>query len=171
LFFRALAFTGARPSELAAATTRDFDPTEGTVRFASRKGKSSKLRTRYTVLDQVGLAFFTAQAKGKLPGASLFTCDGSQTWRRDLWAEEIRIAVVKHNEGDGKKKGAPRLPVGLGAYAFRHSRISELLQVHGIDPLTVASQTGTGLAMIEKNYLKFIPSAYKDKLAKLKAAP
>lgn len=38
-------------------------------------------------------------------------------------------------------------------------RISELLQAHGIDPLTVVAQTGTSLAMIERAYLRFIPSA------------
>lgn len=43
--------------------------------------------------------------------------------------------------------------------------ISELLQIHGIDPLTVAAQTGTSLAMIEKAYLRFIPSAMREKLA------
>jgi hypothetical protein len=48
------------------------------------------------------------------------------------------------------------------AYAFRHARISELLQIHGVDPLTVAGQTGTSLAMIEKAYLRFIPSAMRE---------
>jgi hypothetical protein len=48
------------------------------------------------------------------------------------------------------------------------ARISELLQVHGVDPLTVAAQTGTSLAMIEKAYLRFIPSAMREKLAHIK---
>ena len=54
------------------------------------------------------------------------------------------------------------------AYSFRHARISELLQIHGVDPLTVAAQTGTSLSMIEKTYLKFIPSAFKAKLAEMR---
>jgi hypothetical protein len=29
-----------------------------------------------------------------------------------------------------------------GAYGFRHARISELLQLHNVDPLTVAMQMG-----------------------------
>jgi hypothetical protein len=37
-----------------------------------------------------------------------------------------------------------------------------------VDPLTVAAQTGTSLAMIEKAYLKFIPSAMVEKLAAVK---
>jgi hypothetical protein len=51
---------------------------------------------------------------------------------------------------------------------MRHARISELLQLHGIDPLTVAAQTGTSLAMIERAYLRFIPAALREKLAAVK---
>jgi hypothetical protein len=52
---------------------------------------------------------------------------------------------------------------------FRHARISELLQVFNVDPLTVAHQTGTSLAMIEKAYMRLIPQALQEKLAGLKA--
>jgi integrase len=79
----------------------------------------------------------------------------------------VRAAVKAHNK---KAKGRGRLPVGVGAYAMRHARISELLQIHGVDPLTVAAQTGTSLAMIEKAYLRFIPSAMREKLAGVKEA-
>jgi hypothetical protein len=34
--------------------------------------------------------------------------------------------------------------------------------------LTVAAQAGTTIAMIEKGYLRFIPSAMQEKLAALK---
>jgi hypothetical protein len=53
----------------------------------------------------------------------------------------------------------------------RKRRISELLQVDGVDPLTVAAQTGTSLAMIEKAYLRFIPSAMREKLAHINESP
>jgi len=170
LFFRGLELTGARPSELAAAKVKDLDTKAGTVRFASRKGKTSKLRVRYTVLDAEGRAFFAEQAKDKLPSAHLFTENGSQPWRRHIWASETRDAISKHNKAAAKTKGTVRLPLGMGAYAFRHSRISELLQVFGVDPLTVAAQSGTSIAIIEKNYLRFIPHALQEKLAGLKAA-
>lgn len=49
----------------------------------------------------------------------------------------------------------PRVRLGL------HSK---LLQLYGIDPPTVANQTGTSLAMIEKACFRFIPSASKDNL-------
>ena len=57
-----------------------------------------------------------------------------------------------------------RIPLHTTAYSFRHSRISELLQLYGIDPLTVAQQCGTSMLMIEKYYFKFISSAMREKL-------
>jgi len=45
-----------------------------------------------------------------------------------------------------------------------------LLQIHKVDPLTVAQQTGTSIAMIEKAYMRFIPAALQEKLATLKEA-
>jgi integrase len=165
LFLRGMELTGARPSELAAATVADFDGE--TVRLAHRKGKPPKLKVRYTVLGSDGVTFFTSVAADKLPASPLFTEDGEQRWRRHVWAREVRAAGKKHNE---KARGKERLPPGVGSYALRHARISELLQVHGVDPLTVAAQTGTSLVMIEKAYLRFIPSAMREKLAGVKEA-
>jgi integrase len=65
-------------------------------------------------------------------------------------------------------RGSARIPAGASSYGFRHARISELLQIHGVDPLTVAHQTGTSLAMIEKAYMRFIPQALQDKLSALR---
>jgi hypothetical protein len=39
-----------------------------------------------------------------------------------------------------------------------------LLQVFGIDPLTVAQQTGTSVSMIERSYFRFIASSMREKL-------
>jgi integrase len=162
-FLRGLELTGARPKELALAKISDFNGE--TLRLAHRKGRPAKLRIRHAVLSAEGIAFFKRQAKGKTPAAPLFTEDGEQPWRRHIWSREVRAAIEAHNEN---AKGKDRLPKGVGAYAFRHARISELLQIHGIDPLTVAHQTGTSLAMIEKAYLRFIPQAMRDKLAAVK---
>jgi hypothetical protein len=76
----------------------------------------------------------------------------------------MRAAIAKHNE---HAKGKNRISTGASAYSFRHARISELLQVYRVDPLTVAAQTGTSLVMIERAYLRFIPSALQEKLAAL----
>jgi integrase len=164
-FFRGLELTGARPKELAAAIARDFDG--NALRLAHRKGKPPKLRVRYAVLSPAGIEFFSRATSSSLPGAPIFSEDGSQPWRRHTWAREFRSAAAKVNE---KARGAARIPPGAGVYSFRHARISELLQIHGVDPLTVAHQTGTSLAMIEKAYMRFIPQALKDKLAALKDA-
>jgi integrase len=163
-FLRGLELTGARPKELAALTARDFDGK--TLKFSHRKGRPAKIRVRYTVLGPDGVEFFAQRAADRLPAAPLFTEDGAQTWRRHIWARQVRAAAKKVNE---KARGAARIPAGIGAYAFRHARISELLQVYNVDPLTVGQQTGTSLAMIEKAYMRFIPQALQEKLATLKA--
>ena len=163
-FLRGLELTGARPKELAGVTAHDFDGK--TIKFSHRKGRPAKLRVRYTVLGSDGVEFFAERAKGKLPAAPLFTEDGERTWRRHIWARQFRAAIKTVNE---KARGAARIPLSAGAYSFRHARISELLQVYGVDPLTVGHQTGTSLAMIEKAYMRFIPQALQDKLANLKA--
>ena len=164
-FFRGLELTGARPKELAAAKVSDYDGE--TVRLAHRKGRPPKLRVRHVVLSADGVTFFDEQAKDKLPKALMFTQDGSRAWERSAWAEQFRAARDKVNE---EARGAARIPPDASAYSFRHARISELLQLHGIDPLTVAAQTGTSLRMIELAYHRFIASAMRDKLAAVKEA-
>lgn len=159
-FLRGLDLTGARPKELAAALVEDFDGES--LRLAHRKGKPPKLRVRRVVLSADGIKFFERETRGKLPKAPIFTENGEQSWRRHTWARQFRTAADKVNE---EAEGKARIPSEATAYSFRHARISELLQIHGIDPLTVAAQTGTSLAMIEKAYLRFIPSAMREKLA------
>jgi integrase len=162
-FFRGLELTGARPKELASATVGDYDGE--TLRLAHRKGRPPKLRVRHVVLSAEGIRFFDEQTAGKLPKALIFTRDGSRSWERSPWAKAFRAATAAVNE---KARGKDRIPPTASAYSFRHARISELLQVHGIDPLTVAAQTGTGLRMIEKAYHRFIASAMREKLASVR---
>lgn len=163
-FLRGLELTGARPKELAEAKAGDFDGR--TLKLSHKKGRPPKTRVRYVYLDAAAVEFFIRMAKGKLPKAPLFTEDGETPWRRHEWAREIREAIKAANKD---LKGKHRIPIEATAYSFRHARISELLQIHGVDPLTVAQQCGTSLAMIEKAYLRFIPSAMAEKLAQVKA--
>ena len=162
-FIRGIELTGARPHELASAVVADFNGE--TLRLAHRKGRPPKLRVRHTVLGADGIAFFKQQIAGKLPKAPIFTEDGETAWRRHMWCRRIRETIAAHNKDVDPKK---RIPVEASAYSFRHARISELLQLHGVDPLTVAAQTGTSLAMLEKAYFKFIPNALREKLAAVK---
>jgi integrase len=162
-FLRGLELSGARPKELAEAAASDFDGER--LKLSHRKGRPPKLRSRYVVLDVDGVAFFKSQVAGKSPRDPLFTLADGKAWRRDLWAAEVRSAIARHNR---TAQGSARVPSGASAYSFRHARISELLQVYGVDPLTVAAQTGTSLRMIERAYFKFIRSAMLEKLAGLK---
>lgn len=148
---------------MAAATVADL--TVDSLKLSHRKGRSSKLRSRFVFLDPKCAAFFRKQAKGKLPAAPLFTEDGSQPWRRHRWGRAMREAIKQVN---AKASGKHRIPPTASAYGFRHARISELLQLHNIDPIIIATQCGTSVAMIEKFYLRFIPSAMKANLAKLR---
>jgi len=163
--FRALELTGARPGELARATVADFDGEQ--LRLTDRKGRPPRLRTRYTVLSEEGIAFCRKMCRDKLPAARLFNRENGKPWTYQTWGESMRAAIAGYH---AKCLPKNRLPDGASAYSFRHSRISELLQIHGIDPLTVAVQTGTSLAQIEKTYYKFIPQALKAKLAAVKDA-
>lgn len=165
-FLRGLEYSGARPKELATATVADFDGQRLTL--SHRKGRPAKLRSRSVVLDRRGVEFFSSQAKGKSLTDLLFTAAEGKAWRRDMWAQEIRAAISDYNK---TARGDARVPSGASAYSFRHARISELLQVYGVDPLTVAAQTGTSLRMIERTYFKFIRSAMLEKLATLDAKP
>jgi hypothetical protein len=92
----------------------------------------------------------------------LFLDGDNRPWGRHSWANAFKAAKLKHN---ATCRSRQRIPADASAYSFRHARISELLQVHGIDPVTVAQQTGTSLRMIEKFYFKFIAPALRDKLA------
>lgn len=160
-FLRGLLHTGARPSELAAATVADFDPHAGALVLRHKKGRPAKVRARAVTLSTEGADFFKAQAKGKTPAAPLVANDEGGHWRRHEWSREIRAAIVATNK---RAKPRDRVPVDASAYSFRHARISELLQVYAVDPLTVAAQTGTSLAMMERYYFKFMPSALRAKL-------
>jgi integrase len=161
LFLRALEYTGARPGEIARATVANLDVKGRSLTLFHRKGRPVRLRPRTVALDSNSAEFFGTQARRKLPAAFLFTDSDGREWRRHVWAQDLRTAIRGVN---GKARGKTRIPAGASAYTFRHARISELLQVHGVDPLTVGQQTGTSIAMIEKAYFKFIPSAMREKL-------
>jgi integrase len=113
------------------------------------------------VIASEARALFHAVASKKLSNDLLFSSGRGEPWMRHQWSRAITAAIKAHNQD---AKGKARIPTTASAYSFRHARISELLQLHGIDPLTVAAQTGTSVAMIERAYFRFIPSAMREKL-------
>ena len=164
-FLEGLFHLGARPSELARATVAEFDANGGTVTVWSRKGRNAKKRTRATVLSAKGLEFFKAQARGKLPKAPLIANDAGKHWTDQEWCAAIEKTILAVNQAaDKNKKPANRIPHGVSAYSMRHSRISELLQLHGIDALSVAQQCGSSVQMLAKYYFKFISTSMRAKL-------
>ena len=162
LFLSAIVHTGGRPGELASATRQDFDASGGTLVLKHKKGRPAKLRPRAVVLSDEAIAFFKTQARGKLGSAPLLLDPENRPWGRHKWADGVQSAIAKHN---ATARGDKRIPIKASAYSFRHARISALLQVYGVDPLTVAQQTGTSLRMIEKYYFRFIAPALREKLA------
>jgi integrase len=117
------------------------------------------------VLSPEGFKFFNEPTVCRPPTAPIFTEDGSRTWERHAWAEQFRAARDKVSQ---EARGKDRIPSSASAYTFRHARISELLQVHGIALLTVAVQTGTSSRMIEQAYHRFIVSAMREKLSAIR---
>jgi integrase len=154
--------TGARPSELALATVSDFDPISSALTLRHRKGRGSKLRLRAVMLSDDACTFFRTHSRDKLPKAPLISGPDGEHWRAGDWSVAIRSAATAANMS--AMKLSQRIPIHVSAYSFRHSRISELLQVYGVDPLTVAQQCGTSMLMIEKYYFKSISSAMRTKL-------
>jgi integrase len=158
-FMTGLSHTGSRPGELAAATVADFNAQGGSITLSSRKGKGGKVKVRAVWLSDVGVAFFKAQAKGKLPKAPLISNEFGEHFTDQQWCGGIEKA----------RDAAGAMPTGTTAYAFRHTRVSELLQTYGIDPLSAAVQIGTSLEMFQRTYFHLIPDQFRAKLNAVKS--
>ncbi len=167
-FLRGLLLIGARPSELASARVSDFDARAKTLSLTHYKGKKGTPHTRAFPLDDpAALAFFTKMAKDKLPGAYLLTRADGSSWANDngtlrqYWASGIRGARKLANV---TLKREDRIPGSATAYSMRHSKITDWLEA-GETLQRVAAVTGTSIAMIEKNYFKYIRHGAQSKLA------
>ena len=155
--------TGARPGELPEASVADFDVKAGAVTLRTRKGRGSKLRVRSVPLSSEGAKFFSSMVKGKSPKSPLIANPHGEPWTLIQWSRAIRAAI---NDANAEAGEGEEIPVTASAYSFRHARISELLQVYGIDSMSVCKICGTSQAMIQKYYFKFVPSELKAKLEK-----
>jgi integrase len=158
LLLRALDLTGARPHELCKATVADYNRERGTVRLSHRKGKG-ELRERDVVLGPKGRALFAEAAAGKIGLALLFPSWCGKRWLRAGWADHFRAAVK------AARAAGTDLPRTVRAYSFRHAHISEAIQLHGFDAMTVAKQHGTSVQIIEKHYFRLMDSDLRKRLA------
>jgi integrase len=162
-YIRALLYTAARPNEMQDAKRRDFDAKQGTIRFATYKGDGTK-RERTVPLSKLAIEFFKEMGKDKLPEAPLTTFEG-QRWDRQVWATDLRAAVVAAN---AKLDRDAKLPSDTVAYTMRHCAITDMLSA-GINVTAVAKMAGTSIVMIEKNYFKFIATDVNEKLGQITA--
>lgn len=178
-FLRALNETGARPGEIAKAQVRDFDPRSGTLTLMHKKGRPIRVRTRVVILPEHAVAFFTDVVRDRPPNAPLCPTATNTFWDRHSWAKLLREVITVANEAivqpnvhaiDLGSNEAKIIPKGVTAYAFRHSRISELLQHHHVDPITVAMQMGTSVEMIERHYFRFLSSSLRSRLRSAEGA-
>jgi len=118
------------------------------------KGKHGEIRRRAVPLTPAAAAFFARVAKGKAPADALLTDSDGRPWR-------------KYDEAFRQARDAAGLPEAVSMYVIRHSVVASWL-AEGIDSQTVAKIAGTGLAMLEKSYSKYIKSHAADRLAAVK---
>lgn len=150
---RCLTLLPLRPGVPASMRAGDFDARQGLLKISKDKaGKGRHLPLPPSVVE-----FFRTMARDKLPTAYLFTrADGSQ-WNKDAWKKPVKDAV--------NSAGLPEQSV---LYSLRHSTITDLI-VGGLDPLTVATLSGTSVAMIQKHYGHLIDSRAREGLGILAA--
>ena len=132
------AYIGARPGELTAALTRDFDPGQRTLQVSGKTGD------RIIYLSIEANKFFKSITKNSMPNALIFTQDDGSPWISNNYNRSFRKAVQ-----------ASKLPSETVFYSLRHYHISIALKT-GIQAQFLAENTGTSIRMLEKHYGKFM---------------
>lgn len=150
-FVKALCTLPLRPGAVAGLNAGDFDKRTRELTI----GKDKSGRPRRIVLPLAAAELFAAQAKDKLPAASLFTRANGKRWDKETWNDPIGIAAK-----DAK------LPSGTTAYTLRHSTITDLV-TGGLPLLTIAQVSGTSAEMIERHYGHLNAKAAAEALAGL----
>jgi integrase len=161
-FLEVMWAAGARTSEVALLRVSDYDLKSNTLVLRHKKGRPAKWRKRVIEIRTNDAPLFKSLAKGKLPTAWLVTNEHGEQFERHQWAIVIRAAIWSANATAMKE--SQKIPEDVTAYSFRHSRISEMLQFEGLNPMQVAIYCGTSIAVIQKYYWKFIPGAMRDQL-------
>jgi integrase len=134
-FVEGLMLTGCRPGELANVTVSCFDPVHGTLKFP--KGKTGG---RSVPISDRMVALCAELSKSKLPKALLFTRADGKQWHRDNWKKPLKEAVLRAKLGND-----------VVLYTLRHTAISQMI-AGGMNAFTVATLTGTSVAMIQQHY-------------------
>jgi integrase len=146
LFVELAAVTGARPSQIVRLEVRDLlDGSEPRLMMpASRKGKGRKAKSHYPVPISADLAERLA-AMDRSANAPLLTRPGGKPWRRSNQAYPFRRVA----------RACGQDPAEVTMYALRHSSIVRQL-LAGVPVRIVAAGHDTSVAMIERNYSRYI---------------
>jgi integrase len=151
LLVEGLAVTGARVSQLARTNVRDLQDDRPDPRIqvpSSAKGRGTKAVLRRPVPISADFAARLREAaEGRAADGPLFP-KGAGRWKDTdharPFAKIVKAAEIKTDDGE---------PVT--SYALRHSSIVRALLVN-VPVRVVASQHDTSVAMIERNYSRFI---------------
>lgn len=133
---KALAETGARPSELIRATAADCDPDGTAIRLA--RGKQGRRIIFFPKASRAAIAKLRKRSTGPL-----FTQPNGEAWS-EYWL----YALAR------KARKKAKLPEWATCYALRHTWITERLrQRKPVIPIaTVARMAGTSVTLIDKVY-------------------
>ncbi len=140
LLIDVLAETGARESQVFKLTPHDLQdhhPAPRLMMPTSRKGKNRKIEYRPLPISPRLAKALRQQAKGRAAHAPLFD---------KMWNLATRFRPVVERFGLGPE---------VSPYALRHSSIVRQL-LKGVPVRVVAAHHDTSVAMIEKNYSRYI---------------
>ena len=145
-FVEVAAVTGARPSQIVRLEVRDLqDGVEPRLMMpASRKGKGKNAKGHYPVPISADLAERLA-VPDRPANAPLLTRPNGKPWKRSN--QSYPFARVARACGHG--------PAEVTMYALRHSSIVRQL-LAGVPVRIVAAGHDTSIAMIERNYSRYI---------------
>ena len=160
LLMEGLAVTGARVSQLARANVADLQDNRTDPRImmpSSAKGRGTKAVMRRPVpISGYFAARLRQAAEGRTAGSPLFP-KGTGRWQDTDHARPFKRLVKA--AGIKTEDGAP-----VTSYSLRHSSIVRSLLAN-VPVRVVASQHDTSVAMIERNYSRFITD-HADALAR-----
>jgi integrase len=151
-------FTGARYGELKALNVCDFNPKAGQLSVRGVQG-GRKTGKRDITLTGEGIEFFRVLVKGRQAEEPLLLAPGAKRWEDGDQTKPMRAALVKAGivPSEDALDAMPRTE-RPSFYSLRHSFISRALE-NGMPIFLVAENVGTSIAMIEKNYGKFMHAA------------
>jgi len=143
------AVTGARVSQIANLCVADLQADRSDPRLmipSSRKGRGQKKVIHVPVPIPASVAEKLKQAsKGKATDAPLLTKPSGERWKQSDHSRLFRRVVL----------GAALDPSEVTLYALRHSSIVRDLLAN-VPVRVVATKHDTSIAMIERNYSKYI---------------